>query len=154
MAVHAREELYHGAAVAGAPDVITLCGPGYQVLVPHEIALYDQGAPAGLFAGHKWSGRHEQYGVFALAGPGIAAGVTLADADMPDVTPTLLYALGEAATSDMDGRVQTQAFTAQTPGRPAHRRSRGRHRRRRRHGRRRRRRSHGRRVVGFGVYVK
>ncbi|OLN27967.1 hypothetical protein DVDV_1827 [Desulfovibrio sp. DV] len=114
MAVHAREELYHGAAVAGAPDVITLCGPGYQVLVPHEIALYDQGAPTGLFAGHKWSGRHEQYGVFALAGPGIAAGVTLADADMPDVTPTLLYALGEAATSDMDGRVQTQAFTAET----------------------------------------
>lgn len=114
MAVHAREELYHGEAVTGAPDVVTLCGPGYQVLVPHEIALYEQGAPTGLFAGHKWSGRHEQYGVFALAGPGVAAGIELTDAQMPDVTPTLLYALGEAATQQMDGRVLTQAFTAET----------------------------------------
>jgi len=119
LAVHSREELYQGEAVSGAPDVITLCGPGYQVLVPHEIALYEQGAPTGLFAGHKWSGRHEQYGVFALAGPGVAAGVELADAQMPDVTPTLLYALGEAATQDMDGRVLAQAFTPETlPARP------------------------------------
>ncbi|MHC1791153.1 alkaline phosphatase family protein [Solidesulfovibrio sp.] len=114
MAVTAREELYDGPAVAGAPDVVTLCGPGYQVLVPHEIALYGQGAPTGLFAGHKWSGRHEQYGVFALAGPGVAAGVELADANMPDVTPTLLYALGEAVPEHMDGRVLAKAFAPET----------------------------------------
>lgn len=114
MAVHAREELYAGDAVADAPDVVTLCGPGYQVLVPHEIALYGQGAPSGLFAPHKWSGRHEQHGVFALAGPGVAAGAELAGADMPDVTPTLLYALGEAVPENMDGRVLTAAFAPET----------------------------------------
>ncbi|WP_300161533.1 alkaline phosphatase family protein [Solidesulfovibrio sp.] len=114
LAVHAREELYAGEAVAHAPDVVTLCGPGYQVLVPHEIALYGQGAPTGLFASHKWSGRHEQHGVFALAGPGVAAGVALADAAMPDVTPTLLYALGEAVPDNMDGRVLATAFTPET----------------------------------------
>jgi predicted AlkP superfamily phosphohydrolase/phosphomutase len=114
MSVHAREELYQGEGTPNAPDVVTLCGPGYQVLVPHEIALYAQDAPTGLFAGHKWSGRHEQYGVFALAGPGIAAGVELADAAMPDVTPTLLHALGEAPTEAMDGRVLAGAFTAET----------------------------------------
>lgn len=113
-AVYAREELYNGPAVPDAPDVITLCGPGYQVLVPHEIALYDQGAPTGLFATHKWSGRHEQYGVFALRGPGVAAGVELADAAMADVTPTLLYALDEAVPENMDGRVLAGAFTAET----------------------------------------
>lgn len=113
-AVYAREELYTGPAVAGAPDVVTLCGPGYQVLVPHEIALYDQGAPTGLYAPHKWSGRHEQYGVFALRGPGVAAGVELTDAAMADVTPTLLYALGEAVPESMDGRVLAAAFTAET----------------------------------------
>lgn len=112
--VYAREELYAGPAVADAPDVVTLCGPGYQVLVPHEIALYGQGAPTGLFAPHKWSGRHEQYGVFALAGPGVAAGLELTGAAMPDVTPTLLYALGEAVPESMDGRVLTGAFTPQT----------------------------------------
>ncbi|QAZ69206.1 alkaline phosphatase family protein [Solidesulfovibrio carbinolicus] len=112
--VHAREELYQGEGTPNAPDVVTLCGPGYQVLVPHEIALYAQDAPTGLFAGHKWSGRHEQYGVFALAGPGIAAGVELTDAAMPDVTPTLLHALGEAPTDSMDGRVLAGAFTAET----------------------------------------
>jgi predicted AlkP superfamily phosphohydrolase/phosphomutase len=113
-AVYAREELYNGPAVPGAPDVVTLCGPGYQVLVPHEIALYDQGAPTGLFAPHKWSGRHEQYGVFALRGPGVAAGVELADAAMADVTPTLLYAMDEAVPESMDGRVLAGAFTAET----------------------------------------
>lgn len=112
--VHAREELYQGEGTPNAPDVVTLCGPGYQVLVPHEIALYAQDAPTGLFTGHKWSGRHEQYGVFALAGPGIAAGVELTDAAMPDVTPTLLHALGEAPTDSMDGRVLAGAFTAET----------------------------------------
>jgi predicted AlkP superfamily phosphohydrolase/phosphomutase len=112
--VFAREELYQGEGTANAPDVITLCGPGYQVLVPHEIALYAQDAPTGLFAGHKWSGRHEQYGVFALAGPGVAAGLELADARMPDVTPTLLYTLGEAPTEAMDGRVLAAAFAPET----------------------------------------
>lgn len=112
--VYAREELYSGPALADAPDVMTLCGPGYQVLVPHEIALYGQGAPTGLFAPHKWSGRHEQYGVFALRGPGVAAGLELADAAMPDVTPTLLYALGEAVPDNMDGRVLAAAFTPET----------------------------------------
>lgn len=112
--VYAREELYSGPALADAPDVVTLCGPGYQVLVPHEIALYGQGAPTGLFAPHKWSGRHEQYGVFALRGPGVAAGLELADAAMPDVTPTLLYALDEAVPDNMDGRVLAAAFTPET----------------------------------------
>uniref|UniRef100_I2PYH7 AP superfamily protein n=1 Tax=Desulfovibrio sp. U5L TaxID=596152 RepID=I2PYH7_9BACT len=114
-AVHAREELYQGPAVARAPDVVTLCSPGYQVLVPHEIPLYGRDAPAGLFTSHPWSGRHEQYGVFALAGPGIAAGVELADAAMPDVTPTLLHALGEAVPDGMDGRVLAGAFRPGTP---------------------------------------
>ncbi len=114
LAVHAREELYAGEAVDHAPDVVTLCGPGYQVLVPHEIALYGQGAPTGLFAPHKWSGRHEQHGVFALAGPGVAAGVALPDAAMPDVAPTLLYALDEAVPDNMDGRVLAAAFTPET----------------------------------------
>ncbi|WP_428564491.1 MAG: alkaline phosphatase family protein [Solidesulfovibrio sp. DCME] len=114
MAVHAREELYDGPALGTAPDVVTLCGPGYQVLVPHEIALYGQGAPTGLFAPHKWSGRHEQHGIFALRGPGVAAGLALADAAMPDVTPTLLYALGEAVPDTMDGRVLAAAFTPET----------------------------------------
>ncbi len=114
MAVYAREELYAGPALTDAPDVITLCGPGYQVLVPHEIPLYEQGAPTGLFAAHKWSGRHEQYGVFGLMGPGIAAGVALAEAKMADVTPTLLYALDEAVPDSMDGKVLAGAFTPET----------------------------------------
>jgi predicted AlkP superfamily phosphohydrolase/phosphomutase len=112
-AVYAREELYNGPATTEAPDMVTLCGPGYQVLVPHEIPLYGQGAPTGLFTSHKWSGRHEQYGVFGIVGPGIAAGVELSDAAMADVTPTLLYTLGEAVPESMDGRVLTGAFTAE-----------------------------------------
>ena len=114
MAVYAREEIYNGPEVGHAPDMVTLCGPGYQVLVPHEIPLYGQDAPAGLYAPHKWTGRHEQYGVFALMGPGVAAGLELADAAMADVTPTLLYALDEAVPESMDGKVLAKAFTDET----------------------------------------
>ena len=47
-------------------------------------------------------------------GPGVAAGLELADAAMADVTPTLLYALDEAVPESMDGKVLAKAFTAET----------------------------------------
>jgi hypothetical protein len=50
-------------------------------------------------------------GVLLLVGAGIQPGRLLADAELADVAPTLLYALGLPSARDFDGRVLTEAFT-------------------------------------------
>jgi predicted AlkP superfamily phosphohydrolase/phosphomutase len=49
-------------------------------------------------------------GVVYLYGAGIRRGETLAGATLYDVAPTILYAMGQAAASDMDGTVLRAAF--------------------------------------------
>jgi hypothetical protein len=49
-------------------------------------------------------------GLLLLAGPGVQNGRRLADADLVDVLPTLLYAVGLPIARDLDGRVLTSAF--------------------------------------------
>lgn len=49
-------------------------------------------------------------GVLFLFGPGVRRGLRLRGATIYDVAPTLLYALGQPAARDMDGRVLEAAF--------------------------------------------
>lgn len=49
-------------------------------------------------------------GLLLLSGPGIPAGRRLADAELVDILPTLLYSVGLPIARDLDGRVLTQAF--------------------------------------------
>ncbi len=113
-AVHAREDIFFGDAVEDAPDLIVVCAPGYGIIVPHEFLLYRQEYLDSVFVKHKWSGRHEQHGIFVLKSPGFRAGLELEEADMPDVAPTLLYALGEPAPDVMDGAVHPEAVAPET----------------------------------------
>jgi len=113
-AVYEREEIYAGDAVADAPDIITVCSPGYGVIVPHEFLLYSQEYLDSVFVKHKWSGRHEKYGIFLLAGPGAKTGAKLTDMAMADVAPTLLYFLDEDIPEYMDGRVAVQGVDPKT----------------------------------------
>jgi predicted Zn-dependent protease len=53
---------------------------------------------------------HRDFGVLALAGPNIAQDRLLHGANLLDITPTCLAALGLAVGEDMDGRVLTDAF--------------------------------------------
>ncbi len=50
-------------------------------------------------------------GLLILQGRGIGSGIFLDDAEVVDVLPTLLYALGLPIARDLDGRVLTHAFT-------------------------------------------
>ncbi len=50
-------------------------------------------------------------GLVLLVGEGISPGRLLTDAELADVVPTLLYALGLPSARDFDGRVLTEAFT-------------------------------------------
>jgi hypothetical protein len=58
------------------------------------------------------SGAHRPEGVLLLVGPGVRPDDELRDAVILDVAPTVLYALGLPVADDLDGRVLTEAFTA------------------------------------------
>ena len=53
---------------------------------------------------------HRDYGVLALAGPGIAKKQTLHGAFLLDIAPTVLTLYGLPVGGDMDGKVLSQAF--------------------------------------------
>jgi predicted AlkP superfamily phosphohydrolase/phosphomutase/Tfp pilus assembly protein PilF len=52
---------------------------------------------------------HRKFGVFLLAGPGVAAG-ELSPVSILDIAPTLLYLQGLPIPGDMDGRLVREAF--------------------------------------------
>lgn len=70
-------------------------------------------AGPSLFQGQmmhqEYSGNHRQNGVILMKGPGIRAGEKL-EADIYDVTPTVLYAIGLPAAENMPGRILEEAF--------------------------------------------
>ncbi len=64
-----------------------------------------------------YSGVHERDGIFVVAGPGLAQGVTIDPMDHLDVTPTLLTLLGLPPALDMEGQAPDALFV-QPPGLP------------------------------------
>ena len=77
----------HGAGPAVGPD---------QIVTPEYLHL---------------SGSHRDTGIVIVNGPGVREGATVADASVYDVTPSILYYLGEPIGDDMDGRPLTGLFT-------------------------------------------
>jgi len=116
-AVHWREDIYLGPMVAAAPDLILTCAPGYQIYAPHEFLINGQTPRQELFLDHPWSGRHEPFGIFVLAGPGVSGG-DAGSCKMADVTPTLLALLGIPLPEGLDGFVLARALTPSV--KPAH----------------------------------
>ena len=99
------EDVFHGHALEGAPDVMP-------VLRNHRFELDDEIFHRDPFTdlSHLPRGVHHPDGIVAIAGPGVKAGETIAGSVM-DVTPTLLYMAGLKVPEDLDGSVLTDAFT-------------------------------------------
>ncbi len=57
-------------------------------------------------------GTHTPEGILLLAGPRVRSGVTLPDARIEDVVPTLLALFGLPVPDDVDGQVLVEAFTS------------------------------------------
>ena len=112
-----REELYAGAFVEGAPDLLLelalvdgyspSClrsdgpGPALRRLAPAE---HGAGKGSGM------NGAHRRDGMFALAGPGVPAAGDVGTAGITDVLPTLLALCGEPVPAGLDGRVIARAL--------------------------------------------
>jgi len=107
-----REEVYNGSRLEELPDIVFSLGkrpylPSEQ-LAPSAI-VQDLPAEAG-------GGRHQPNGIFLAAGAGIRRNTVLEGAQIVDLAPTILYALGVPVPQDMDGRVLTEAFDPEFVG--------------------------------------
>jgi Type I phosphodiesterase / nucleotide pyrophosphatase len=83
--------------------------------VAEEVVVPDGGAAtlADFLRTHPGtSGVHHEEGVLYLVGPGIQPGALINGADLYDVAPTLLAAVGVPPAADMEGRVLDEAFLA------------------------------------------
>ena len=88
---------YHPAVIGGLDASLEIAG---RVLTASD-----------LFRTEDRSGDHTLDGIILMRGPGIAAGAEVQDADLYDMAPTLLYAMGLPVPEALPGRVLTEAFT-------------------------------------------
>jgi predicted AlkP superfamily phosphohydrolase/phosphomutase len=107
--VYLREELYSGALLEKAPDLVLQSRNWEYMAFGHA----DFGASHIVEPIFGMSGHHRPDGVVFLAGEGIKEGVKLEGASIMDLAPTILYSMGMPVPSDMDGRVLSEAFTAE-----------------------------------------
>jgi predicted AlkP superfamily phosphohydrolase/phosphomutase len=103
--VHRAEEVFHGDALEGAPDVLP-------VLRDHRYELDDELFHKDAFTDlrHLPRGVHHPDGIVVVAGAGTHAGRV--SGSVMDVMPTLLYQAGLKVPEGLDGRVLTPAFDA------------------------------------------
>jgi predicted AlkP superfamily phosphohydrolase/phosphomutase len=102
--VHLSEEVFHGDAMIGAPDVLP-------ILRDHRYELDDEVFHTTPFTDHSAlpRGVHHPDGIGVFCGPGVTVGSEAASSVL-DVTPTLLYMAGLDIPDGLDGRVVTDAF--------------------------------------------
>ncbi|MBI2881268.1 MAG: alkaline phosphatase family protein [Candidatus Tectomicrobia bacterium] len=103
--VRFREEVYHGPETQYAPDIL-FAAKNYSVLGRQMF-----GAPDVIRSSTRVAnGFHRPDGMFMAFGPGVAPGRRIEGADIADISPTVLYALGLPVPPEMDGKVLTDAF--------------------------------------------
>ena len=83
------------------------------ILSDHGFRLGDERRKEDHFHIDTADADHQPDGMIVLHGPNIKAGGIIDDADIYDVTPTILYTLDLAAGRDMTGHPLTDAFTAE-----------------------------------------
>ncbi|MDQ3983335.1 MAG: alkaline phosphatase family protein [Actinomycetota bacterium] len=103
--VHRGEDVFHGDALEGAPDLLP-------VLRDHRYELDDELFHREPFTDlrHLPRGVHHPDGIVIVAGAGTHAGRV--SGSVLDVTPTLLYQARLKVPEGLDGRVLTPAFDA------------------------------------------
>lgn len=99
-----KEDVLNGPYIEDAPDIFTEIRNGrclMQKEIYHRKLFYNA---------YKSSGTHRSEGIVILKGDGVNAGSVVKHANITDLAPTILYALGLPVPEDMDGRVMINAF--------------------------------------------
>jgi predicted AlkP superfamily phosphohydrolase/phosphomutase len=114
-AVFRREEIYHGEASDGAPDLI-LVPKDYQYAISNRLSRRAENGRGPVTHEPHWrgtSGRHRPEGILIIQSPdGGKRGERITGPCLMDIVPTILYRMGVPIPPDLDGRVLTEVFEA------------------------------------------
>jgi len=102
-----REEIFHGNNLDRMPDLILHTDRARYVSFGHA----DFGSNKVIEESIGQTGHHHMTGILVLKGPGVHRGLTLGQASILDVTPTVLSYMGLAVPSHVDGQPLREAFT-------------------------------------------
>ncbi len=105
--IRKREDVYKGPFAEKAPDIVfTLDGLC-------TLAVMAVGLGRDLFIDSFWPllGHHRMDGTFVACGPGIGKG-RIEHANLVDVMPTILFAMGLPVPDGLDGKILETIFTA------------------------------------------
>ena len=101
--VFKKEEIYTGPYLNEAPDIVTLLRGEYKFSV-------DLNAKEIITPLNRIKGSHRLYGIFIAYGQDIKQGITIENARIIDLAPTILHIMGVPIPKDMDGRVLKEIF--------------------------------------------
>lgn len=107
--VYKREEIYWGENLEQTPDLL-LIPKGFSHVAFGE-SEFGSNRLFGPSLGH--TGHHRLNGILIMQGPEMRSGQSIQGANIVDLAPTILYAMGCPIPRDMDGRVLTEAFHRQ-----------------------------------------
>lgn len=103
--VRFKEEIYSGQEAQFAPDLIFVAKNyaylGRQLFGDHKIIRSAEHLPVGF---------HRSNGIFLARGSMIQEGKRIQSANIADIAPTILYAMGLPVPDDMDGKVLQEAL--------------------------------------------
>jgi len=106
-AAYKREELYHGARLPNAPDIILHTDRAKYVSFGHA----DFGSNQLIEPSIGQTGHHTMDGIVILRGAGIPAESRIEGANIIDIAPTTLALMGLPVPAEMDGKVLFGAET-------------------------------------------
>jgi predicted AlkP superfamily phosphohydrolase/phosphomutase len=112
-AVHRREDLFAGPELDKIPDLIVefhdyaWLGKGN---LTRRTPVFGDGVEIRAHPSRRYAGSHRPDGVCVLAGPAARPGAELSGASLLDVAPTVLYLLGEAIPTELEGRLLAEAL--------------------------------------------
>jgi predicted AlkP superfamily phosphohydrolase/phosphomutase len=108
--VYEGEELYHGSHADLAPDLtVVLTDWRYRTIGLHDFTTHKVISPA-----FGPTGDHRMEGILIATGPAFRAGASPREADLLDITPTVLHLLEVPVPADLDGRVLTELLNPET----------------------------------------
>ena len=102
-----REEIYCGPYLEEMPDIVLLTDPAFDGGAGVDEVI--TAIPPSFLS--RISGDHLMEGILIMRGEGLVrSGVRIEGAQITDLAPTILYAMGCPVPSDMDGRLLQEAL--------------------------------------------